>query len=266
LSNAKGGHVYIEKKWIEDLFKRHVASVAVEREFNDEFQMDLKFLQGIDDPKNHNPDWHEWGVVTHTLMAVEYFLQSDFSGIPIGNRDLFVTAIYLHDIGKSHRVYLRGDDGNIDKVKFTGHEKKSGEIVRSDESIREHLKLSDADLEYVARVCETHYELGKLREVGKKSPGGYSRDFISSDIAVNTMREIAQNNKDVAYEIGVFFIVDSMAKTRFRPIKGETEEEFEYRLKCFGAGKNIYKSALQIEDNIYLAEKYFEILKESKNG
>jgi hypothetical protein len=68
-------------------------------------------------------DYHKHGVSVHTLKVVyKVLIEKDYK---------FLAAAILHDIGKPYVAYQRPQDIENNIYKFTNHEEKSYEIIKS---------------------------------------------------------------------------------------------------------------------------------------
>jgi len=214
--------------------------------------------------------WHYWGIIDHTKMTLLYqpkvigyltewgvwpevwsYLQNKIDGQTKG--DLLMLALALHDVGKFavRRLERRGD--RI-VYRFSGHEHKSGEIVRGD--LADELLgggLTENQLEYVAILVEKHYELARVREGWQ---GKYDVDFIASPAVWEKIIEIRTDTLEYAWEIGLMFLADLLAKS---PYHTSTEEEAE-ELIISGVVEPVehFSAVRQMPVNLFLARRYFE--------
>jgi hypothetical protein len=181
------------------------------------------FLDHPDQRDQHQTQWHQWGILTHTRV----FLRLYETVVPeqlrawrlweetrawlaqsvdsIERWDLLKISILLHDIGKfGSRTYDRGG------FHFAGHEKLSGKIIREELHL-ERFGLTPAQIEYVALTAEDHFVLAltrkRARELGNFTPA-FARSKEFREIAVKTR---ASHPNDFV-EIGVLFLGDSLAK------------------------------------------------------
>jgi hypothetical protein len=151
----------------------------------------------------------------------------------IGNktkRELFFLSGFLHDLGKfAARKFDQNEDGSIQyrsngkpKFSFKNHEKRSGEIVEEKGGIvrkdLEKMGFDDQQIKYLADCSRFHFELGSLRAAAKKwenakgEKAGFCEEFIESDDFDKGTLEIIRNNPEYKWEIGVFYLADSLAK------------------------------------------------------
>jgi hypothetical protein len=204
-----------------------------------------RFLQEPDHVEEHFPDWHQYGIITHTKRVRECFLgefpalleswqlssevQELFLQTPNGNwtkGELFEISIPLHDLGKFTRRHATIKGKLVQD--YTSHEALSRIIVLSNPIIRETLRthgLRDAEVAHVAELAGLHFELGKVRDIAKQN-NGYTIEFAKGPKALETYREIIARYPTCAAEIGLWLIVDSMGKMSLR-LEAENDLERE---------------------------------------
>lgn len=249
-----------------------------------------KFHENPDDPGQHEYNWHQWGVITHTEKFSEYFnteskemirgwgleeFVEKYLSEKIGDmtkKDLLEISIPLHDIGKfAVRTVKYNPDGSPD-FSFKTHEKASGRIIREPEFI-EKLKafgLSDDQIEVIAHYAEKHFELGILRNAAKKSETGFTMKFVDSEAFDQAIGEVINSNPDIPVEIGLMYLSDSLVKASFR-VEASTDEEIankkeEVKKQIAEAGlyPKLVNCVLQMPINISVAKKYLEECKRLK--
>jgi hypothetical protein len=203
-----------------------------------------KFYQNPDSVEEHEPNWHQWGIITHSRkfgemydqeipvflknwgleQAVNGYLQQEIEGVPKGN--LIRVSMPLHDLGK-FRKGIKEKNGKT-TYDFDNHEKISQEIIMS-LGFREMLRdygLTETHIEYVAKCAGNHYELGFVREKAKKSDSGYTMGFMKSPQFLETVNSQLGQFKGFEPEVGLLFLADSMAKTDVA-ILAETDAQIE---------------------------------------
>lgn len=203
------------------------------------------FLENPDDPKQHKPGWHQWGVITHSQKfgeaydeqipdylehwglkdIVDLALSEEIDGVP--KAELLRLVAPLHDLGKFTRRQLKRDvRGKIVGQNFLGHEVASGEIIRGREFNQrlESYGLTPAQIEYLARCSELHFELGVIRKRTKNSKAGYSLEFVNSSDFDSAALDLMYGFPDMKLEIGLLFLADNLAKTKIR-IGADTDEQ-----------------------------------------
>jgi len=207
----------------------------------------------------------EWGlsgaVTTHLSESIDGKSKAELLNI----------AIPLHDLGKfTMRTLETKDDGQASQS-FKKHEADSGRIVREPEFItmmKSEYGLTDAQIEYIARCAELHFELGVVRNEAKKTDIGYTIAFATSDQFHDTAKEIMQKYPDFALEVGLEFLADNLAKTDIR-IPASTDDEVE---QFAGQGEDeiekrqlnpkLINAVKQMPTNIAIAREYLKIWKE----
>lgn len=189
--------------------------------------MNAAFLAHPDGREQHQMQWHQWGIISHTRMFL-VALDRDVPRIlrewglwpaartilarPIDGAtrwDLLRVAVMLHDIGK-FGARTHGHTG----FHFGGHERLSGQIVRE----RVHLDrygLTGVQREYVARAAEDHFVLGVARKRARER-GRYSVEFAESEEFAALALAIKAAHPDDFCEIGALFLGDSLAKIDLR--------------------------------------------------
>ncbi|MEQ8187420.1 MAG: hypothetical protein ABRQ39_05555 [Candidatus Eremiobacterota bacterium] len=240
------------------------------------------FLNNPDDVNHQKPKWHQFGIITHTKMVEKAFreelpvylkkwgikdradmhLDEKIEGIK--KKDLFIMTIVLHDTGKFKVRTMNKKNGTYS---FKPHEKASGEIIRSlKNTLMKDFFLTEHQIEYIARCAELHFELGLLRYTGKDSKTGFNREFIKSDTFKNTVMEFISKNPDFKWEIGLFFLADTLGKIDIRINDENNIEEIEKAKKEINEKKaytGIINGILQLPVNLAATEEYFRILLES---
>lgn len=243
----------------------------------------LSFYNNPDNPLEHQPSWHQWGIVTHVFMFEKFYRDEvppmlDSWGVaqPAGEHfaekvdgvskgELLRVAILLHDIGKfTTRRFKRDGNG----WNFVGHEAESGRIIRegSARKILEEHGLSDEQIEYVAMCADLHFELGIVRNKAKISKGGYSMEFANSESLARICNEIQSKYPDFKWEIGVLFLADSLAKTD-ETVAADSDQEIleqqdavRQRLQKMGLRPELAGAVLQQPVNMKVAEIYLKTI------
>lgn len=206
------------------------------------------FKQSPDDPSEHQPTWHQFGIITHTRKfadvyqteAQQYFkewgidknidkyLSEQLDGK--SKKELLSISIPLHDLGKFARGFVM-KKGKL-KPDYRGHEAISERLIMQDERIRGALEeqgLTDVQLQYIARCAGLHYELAKVRDTARKLDMGYTIAFANSDRLLAACNEIARKFSDFQLELGILFLCDSLAKTDIKII-AENDSDIEAQI------------------------------------
>lgn len=232
--------------------------------------------RGVDNPADHDPIWHQWGIFGHTkrtwaAMKTEVPLFCLAWGIPFirelkeeqiqhqSKWNLLSTACLLHDIGK-WVCRITKKDGSYS---FKGHEMISENIIRYDPTLRQILfsnQMQADHLEYVASVVGLHYELGRLRQVAYQQER-FDLTFLQSDTFQSNCVAIIKQHPLYVREIGLIFLADSLAKVEFR-IGVESLVMIESRLLDAGLSRGLLGAILQVPVNIALCKAYFGTLTE----
>lgn len=246
------------------------------------------FLTHLDDPQHHKPQWHQWGVITHTNMVLEAYLhesptllsswghEDSVSSwmtekiIPQGytKHELMCIAILLHDIGKFTKRSLskRQSHTYSDLPDFTFwlHEIDSERIIHSP-LVRLTLKklgLSSEEVFYVGRCAALHYELSKIREHRQHRGMPYNMEFINSTEYEKECLLLLRSHYDYARELGIIYLADTLGKTSFRiadntPSTLEFVEEEIQRLHIDGRHMSAVRD---LPNNVHATKRYFEVV------
>lgn len=233
------------------------------------------FAENPNDPAEHAPHWHQYGIYTHSKKFVEA-LQTDVpalvgewglavpvatalavevDGIPKGQ--LLPIAALVHDFGKYTARKLEYDESGVATAAgFRGHEKDSGEVVRNQLSpMLRSWGLGENAIEYIAVCAELHFELGKVRNAAYDADG-YTMSFATkSSACMSAIKDILNEYPDYALEIGLEFLADSLSKTEVAP-DGKTNEQIEQELEDKNLHPNLIGQVIQLPVNIKVGERY----------
>ena len=255
------------------LFKR------IEEEKNPLFRlMQKQFFIELDSPSQHQPRWHQWGIITHTRQFLKFYdtlVQEDLKKWNISekvNRHLSVQidgitksklirlGILLHDIGKFQKNYKLNSNLKI-SAGFKDHELYSYQIIKGElfSLLAKEYGLSNRQIEYIAMCAKYHFELGIIREVAKKSPQGYTIEFVKSTQFRESIVKSIPKFGDYKVEVGVLFLADSNAKSN-KENRDRTDREILDELKNKQLNPKLIHSIKQIPINIEVAKRYFLIL------
>lgn len=242
------------------------------------------FRRNPDDPKEHVVNWHQFGIITHTLLffksfrneAQEYFknwnidskinqkLLEQIDGTP--KAELLQISIIFHDLGKFVRNF-KEKDGKLEH-NFYGHEAMSEKLIHTNQFIfrllNETCELTQSQINYIGRCAGLHFELGKARDVARKAILGYSIAFANSEECQKSCMEIASQYPQFKEEIGVLFLCDSLAKTDVR-IDAATDEEIENQTQQIeriiqerNLNAQLIGAIKQLPVSIMIARRYLE--------
>jgi hypothetical protein len=234
--------------------------------------------QDIDDPLEHEPNWHQWGILEHTrrvwlAMATEaplFCLAWDLPFIQelkaerirrASKWELLLITCVLHDLGKWAGRTLNG----AGCYSFKGHAAVSEHLIRYHPLIRQALLevgLSSEPIDYIAGVAGLHHELGQLREAAYRQ-GHFDLAFLASDLFQAECAAIAHRHRAFAREIGLIYLADSLAKVEFRPGL-ESLSEFEAKIQAQGLSSELIRAARQVPVNIAICQKYMLTIKPSQ--
>jgi len=235
-----------------------------------------RFSENPDALEEHAPDWHQWGIITHSIKfremyetelaahlekwgwgvkdAVDSYLGEKIDGKP--KSELIKIAMPLHDLGKFNKGM---EDG---KFNFDNHDKMSQEIILG--LGLENYGLSEKQIEYIAKCAGNHYELGFLRSEAKKSDLGYTMAFSRSEEFRKAVESKIAEFNELKVEIGLLFLADSLAKTDVR-IPAKTDDEIkmyslaaEKELQDRNLNPKLMNAVKQVPVNIAAAKEYLK--------
>lgn len=239
----------------------------------DSYPHDQKFFEKPNGMGTVRREYHYWGIRDHSYKVLLY--QEDAKDLvkqwgagqvvkerlaeKVGNNtkgDLIKLASVLHDVGKFACRYLQWRDGKL-VYRFTNHEVMSGKIIR--EELAEelmYLGLTAEEVEYVAVLAERHYELARVRINNKQQ---FNWDFVNSDYVGGMLQEIRNDNSRYDIEVGLMFLADSLAKTKYNCV---TPEEAEFMIRSGQVNPPEHAPAVRQQPlKIKLAERYFKQMK-----
>ena len=183
------------------------------------------FLANPDYPAEHKPEWHQFGIITHTrqLVAalqaevpaalreidpaiaarVEAYLAETVDGL--SRRELGLVAGYWHDIGKfsSRTLGRRGD------WRFRGHAHESARLITGErddyaDGIGARYGLTAAQIAYVARLADLHYAPMELKLALDRADDSGDDEQVYATIATRLGAE--------GYAVCCIFWADCLAK------------------------------------------------------
>lgn len=244
------------------------------------------FIAHPDDPAEHKPKWHQFGIITHTRrFAYHYdntmqqylnewgldkkinaYLDAEIDGI--SKRSLLRISIPFHDLGKFAGRIFKMEDGQP-KAHFNGHEKLSEELIRENGDVRHFLisqGLTDLQIDYIARCAGLHYELGKIRDIPKKRGDGFTFVFTQSQECKDYCLKSMEEHPDFKVEMGILYICDSLAKTDIiLDIKTDEEiatksDEVAQMVAEKGLHPKLANAIKQLPANIAFVHRYLSLI------
>lgn len=252
-----------------------------------------RFFQNPNNYLEHEPRWHQWGIITHTKMfkkfnfieAPQYFkkwgfaqkIDQEMSQLidGISKKRLFPLVILFHDLGKFAARKLKYEKNGFRFFSFHKHAIASGEIIRSPKisNFLEKYGLTNLQIEYIAQCAELHYKLGDIREEGKKNKLKYNFNFIASDDFQKLAKKMMFCYSEFQLEMGILFLGDSLSKTDIR-IQANSDQEVDSQSEAIqrkiiqrGLNPALIQSAKQLPVNCALVEAYLKIwAKKFKKG
>lgn len=238
------------------------------------------FFENPDDVIEHEPKWHQWGIITHSKMF-QRFLEEKVPGYletwnltkmtaprlaeeidGVSKQELLSVVAVVHDLGKFTVRKLKEKEGERSNS-FKGHESASGKIVRSPE-FSKRLKqggiLTDKQIEYVAKCAELHYVLSIIRTEADKSALGCTLTFANSDAVKELCRGLIVEYHDFALEVGLLFLADSLAKTEFGTDAEIVMQDaaLKDRLRAAGANPKLISAIKESSGKRGIAKTYLE--------
>lgn len=270
-----------------------IASDLIRRHLNMFSEDDCSFALRPNDPGEHAPDWHELGIIKHSEEYLRYISLEDgdestgllkswrlyddvkeklAEGVDgTSKHDNLKVAAIFHDLGKFTKRRVRYERG-IKRATFGGHEAESGRIVREElaQSMRKE-GFTPAQIEYIARCTELHFELGKLRHRHKEGdPIGqatYTMALTQTDAFERGILAIQDENPDLALEMGLMFMADSLSKLRDSNHWHALDDEDIARrralmpslLRATRQDQRLATAILQLPVNMATARRYLQV-------
>lgn len=263
---------------LEDI-SRSMVSKEIDKETDSLIrQYKQQFFTELDSPEQHQPNWHQWGIITHTrnfmkmydnevkqylkawnrIEAIEEHLSKQIDGI--SKSKLIYLGILLHDIGKFQKNYSKKLNWRVIYT-FNKHEVYSQEIIQNDlyPLLHDYYRLTDKQIEYIAMCARYHFELGFIREIGKKSKYGYSAAFAKSQEFKDTVLDALSSFEEYKIEVGVLFLADSYAKTDVT-FEERTDNEILEDLKSQDLNPKLIHAVKQKSVNLEVVKCYFDMI------
>ena len=274
-------HITVELENRLPFFARDI--IANNKNLSDDLRE--SFYHNPDAIDEHNPNWHQWGIITHSEAFQEMFerevipylkkwgqydkvnhhLSKTIDGISKWN--LFDMASPLHDLGKFDKGFKVMEDGSV-AFKFGGHEARSEEIIREDwmHTLLTELGLTDSQIDYIARLAGLHFELGIIRNKAKKTEMGYTMAYARSEFFLNAVVEELPKYYGFEVEVGLLFLTDSLAKTDVF-LHAEDDEEIEMKsskamgeILQRGLNRRLINAVKQNPVNTEITRNYLELI------
>jgi hypothetical protein len=259
----------------------------IEQNLDMSLEINRRFRDNPDSPAEHKPQWHQWGIITHTKKfeefsrtqvpgylkewgvaeAAEQVMLEQIDGRTKGEL-LRLTAAF-HDLGKFTTRTIRNDvvAGLERDFDFKGHEAASGRIVRQpefSEKLRDDYGLTENQIEYVAACAERHYALARIRDAAVHKLGGFTIAFTSSPEFQASADQLMDKHPDFQLELGLMYLADSLAKNEIRS-SARTDAEIaasdvEVRRVVAERGLNpvLIDGVKQLPVSIALVERYLK--------
>ena len=210
-----------------------------------------RFLAAPDHPDEHKPEWHQFGIITHTrhfvaalrdavpralrrvdpaiAARVERYLDrrlGDFT-----QRELLLIAGYWHDVGK----FTTRTQGRRGDWRFIGHAHDSfrlivGEGGDADPGLGVRYGLDAAQIAFVARLADLHYAPMELKLALDRAGGAIAGRDVYAEIAAQLGAE--------GYAVCCLFWADCLAKgdtARQRAQRPQLWSLFERTLRAVDA-------------------------------
>jgi hypothetical protein len=210
-----------------------------------------RFLAAPDHPDEHKPEWHQFGIITHTrhfvaalreevpcalrrvdpaiAARVERYLDRRIGDYT--QRELLLIAGYWHDVGKftTRTLGRRGD------WRFIGHAHDSARLIvdaagGTDPGLGVRYGLDAAQIAFVARLADLHYAPMELKLALDRAGGAISGRDVYAEIAAQLGAE--------GYAVCCLFWADCLAKgdtTRQRAQRPQLWSLFEQTLRAVDA-------------------------------
>ncbi len=264
-----------------------LAPIVVRTYLDQSIPYNANFAEHPDEYRHHKPQWHQWGILSHTGKFLQAFredyepkltdwglweqvsniLQESIDGRT--KKELFEAGIAFHDIGKFAVRHLSAkqvsENPKYPDFSFGTHEDISEQLILSpllDPFCIEHT-VTEKQRVYIGRLAALHYELAKARDVGKRKGIKYTIEFINAEEHKEALRTIAASFPTYKWEVGLMYLGDSLAKTGLRWVQGNKPSVEE--ITRYLAEHNLDpRHAVQIEQTPVAMEAtraYLELLK-----
>ncbi|MEI6774255.1 MAG: hypothetical protein WCL18_05725 [bacterium] len=241
------------------------------------------FREHPDDPKEHQPMWHEFGIITHSKKMLQQFFNRNNWLKPIKKQidsvlqetidgktkeELMAISIIFHNIGKYLRtIYIKNGEREI---AHPDHEQLGKNICMTNphvqKLIQDRYHLTEKQYNYMTNCIGLHFELAKLRVNSQTIQQGYNLQYTHSDKFMRICENIRNKNPEYKTEIGVLFLCDSLAKTDITVYEKSDEKLLEKKktmiqlLEEKKMPAELINPVMQKPINIAVAKKYLEYL------
>jgi hypothetical protein len=176
----------------------------------------------------HQPLWHRFGIISHSLNFLDYYdssipqvlralgiskevdslLSETIDGIP--KAQLLRISAIIHDIGK----FDKEPEGSK-SLSFINHERKSRDFIL-DPGLPVHRLLSgyltENQIRYIAEAAGLHFVLGDIHQRIVREGLEWNIEFIGSDRAMEEFSLVVREHPSFMVEIGLFFLCDNATK------------------------------------------------------
>ena len=252
------------------------------------------FAAHPDEPRHHKPQWHQWGIITHTYnflhafdtrvqacidswnMREQYTVWSTEMVDGIHKEELLRLGILYHDLGKITARHLSRTQHTKDPIypdfSFGSHE------AASEELIQEHLApallalgYSPGQIIYIGRCAALHYEIAKIRDRIKHSAEGYSLRFVETEDFAREAKLLHIEYQDYAMEVGLMYLGDSFAKTQWQLEPTPTNDtqrlvhpqipQIKEAIAAAGLIPSHLECVLHVPVSMAAVKRYFELMK-----
>lgn len=265
-----------------------IARQVMKQNKNGEHGIGKDFYDNPDSVDLHEPNWHQWGVITHTKKVVEAYtgpevrkyleewgikrevdksLSEEVDGIP--KAELVKLGLALHDVGKFIGGTTIDPQTGKEKITYQNHETASGEIINNGlvkKILEEEFGFTEKQIVYIGKCAELHFKLGDLRDSAKNSHAKYSMRYTETPEFTEQVKAYQRAYPEYATEIGLMFLCDSLGKTELR-INGDSDEKIEQeranveeKLRQKQLNGRLVNCVLQLPINIKVAQLYLQSL------
>lgn len=257
------------------------ASRLVRKHQDMSLEVNRSFAKYPDDPAMHQPQWHQFGIITHSKRfqvclerevptylskwgvqkAVEEYFQQEIDGW--SRWQLLQIVAIVHDIGKfTARQVWEKPDGSIG-CKFSGHESHSGTLLRGESrSLLGNAGFTANQITYIAMCAQRHFDLGIVREAAKPN---FTIRFVGTGAFSSAVQKILYAHGDIALEIFLCFLADNVSKTEVYAT-AETDaaivfqdERLKKELEHKRLSSELLGAALQMPVNIMVAQRAVQL-------